>query len=133
MRRTLDSSAIIAYFRNEPGGSIVDALLQDPSIVCYCHAVNLCEIYYDFLRSDDERTARQVIADAKSAGVIERRDLSGDFWRRVARLKSRGRISIADCFCLALAQVTDSELVTADRHEFAPLVPLNLCAITFIR
>jgi len=131
--RVLDASAMMAYLRGENGAPLVQAILLDPKVVCYAHAVNLCEVYYDFLRSSDEKTARQIIRELKNLDVIERQDMSGAFWRRVGRLKSRGRISIAGCFCLALAQVTDSELVTADRHEFAPLVPLNLCAITFIR
>jgi predicted nucleic acid-binding protein len=44
-----------------------------------------------------------------------------------------GRISLADCFCIVLAQELSGEVVTSDHHEFDPLVPLNLVPITFIR
>ena len=66
-------------------------------------------------------------------GIIERRDMSRRFWQRVGILKARGRISIADCFAIALAQELSAELVTADHHEFDPLVPLGLVPIRFIR
>lgn len=43
------------------------------------------------------------------------------------------RISIADCFCIALTQRLNGEVVTCDHHEFDAIVPLNLCPIQFIR
>src|SRR5712691_6209447 len=129
----LDASALVAYANGEPGGEIVESLLDDLDAICYAHAVNLCEVYYGVLRATDERTARQVIADLRAAGVIERRDMSRRFWSMVGRLKSRGGISLADCFCVALAQRLSGEAVTADHREFDPLVPFGICPILFIR
>lgn len=83
-----------------------------------------------------ERTARQLITDLSAAGVIERRDISRRFWIRVGRPKSRGGISLADCFCVALAQHLGGQVVTSDYGEFDPLVLLVLigvCPILFIR
>ena len=37
----LDTSAMVAYVNNEPGGVVVEALLDGPDSVCYAHAVNL--------------------------------------------------------------------------------------------
>jgi predicted nucleic acid-binding protein len=129
----LDASALVALANGEPGGAVVDGLLHDPDALCYAHAVNLCEVFYGILRATDETTARQLIRDLYTAGVIERRDLSARFWFRVGRLKARGGISIADCFGIALAQVLGGEIVTSDHHEFDPLVPLGIVPIRFIR
>lgn len=83
MNYVLDACAMLAYLKGEPGAQVVAALLTDPAHVCYAHALNLCEVYYDFIRRSDEPTARQAIADLLADGIIERRDISGPFWRSV--------------------------------------------------
>lgn len=45
MNNILDACAMIAYLRGEPGGEVVDRLLQDPAEVCFAHVLNLCEVY----------------------------------------------------------------------------------------
>ena len=124
---------MVAYLAGEPGALVVDTLLNDAKALCYAHSVNLCEVFYDSLRTTDEHQARQALEDLYSAGVIERRDLSRSFWQSVGKLKARGRISLADCFGLALAQHLGGEIVTSDHHEFDPLVPLGIVPIRFIR
>ncbi len=124
---------MLAYLKGETGASVVEALLRGPAETCYAHAVNLCEVYYDFLRRTDARTAEHAIADLLTDGVIERQDMGRRFWRRVGQLKARGGIALADCFCIALAQQLSGEVVTSDHHEFDPLVPLGVCPINFIR
>lgn len=124
---------MLAYLKGEAGAPVVDGLLRSPAEACYAHVINLCEVYYDFIRRADERTARQAIRDLQADGVQARRDLSTRFWFRVGRLKARGRISLADCFCIVLAQELSGEVVTSDHHEFDPLVSLGLCPIRFIR
>jgi predicted nucleic acid-binding protein len=129
-----DASAMVAYLAGEPGAAVVDQLLNDPNALCYAHSVNLCEVFYDSLRTtNDARQARQTVIDLIAAGVIERRDMSRRFWQRVGGLKARGRISLADCFGIALAQELSGEIVTSDHHEFDPLVPLGIVTINFIR
>jgi predicted nucleic acid-binding protein len=129
----LDSGAIIAYFDGEPGGDMVANLLADPSHVCYCHAVNLAEVHYHFWRTADEAAADKVMETLRIDGLITREDMDESFWKAISRLKVNGNISIADCFCIALAQRLSAEVVTTDHREFDPLVPLGLCPITFIR
>ena len=133
MNLVLDACALIAYLRGEPGSEIVDALLSDPSVSCFAHSINLCEVHYHFLRAADEATATQVLLDLDSVGLIERSDIGRPFWRRVGALKPRGRISLADCFCLALSQELGATLVTSDHHEYDAIVPLGICPIRFIR
>ena len=128
-----DSSAILAHLSSEPGAKVVDALLNDLNSDCYAHAINLCEVYYHVLRIADEHQAQQTIMDYHIYGVNERRDMDGQFWRSVGKLKAHGRISIADCFSIALAQKLSGEVVTADHHEFDAIVPLGIVPIRFIR
>jgi PIN domain nuclease of toxin-antitoxin system len=133
MNHALDACAMLAYLRGETGGTVVDGLLQSPTETCYAHAINLLEVYYDFIRKHSEPIARQALKDLADAGVITRRDMSQPFLHRAGQLKARGRISIADCFCIALAQSVGGQVVTTDHHEFDPLVPLGIVPIQFIR
>ena len=129
----LDASAMVAYITAELGGSVVRSLLLDSRTICYAHSVNLCEVYYDIIRRGDANSAKEAVESLFADGVIERQDMSRQFWQKVGKLKSRGRISIADCFAIAFAQELSGEVVTANHHEFDPLVPLGIVPIQFIR
>ena len=124
---------MIAYLRGEPGGTVVDALLKQPTETCYAHTINLLEVYYDFIRRSGEPVARQALKDLAAAGVEERRDMNRRCTRRVGRLNARRRISLPDCFCIVRAQVLSCEVVTSDHGEFDPLVSLGILPILFIR
>jgi predicted nucleic acid-binding protein len=130
----LDASAIIAYLRGEPGADAVSAILVDPAHVCLAHALNLCEVYYDFYRSNGETAARNAINDMFALGVQLRDDLSAEVWQAAGALKAlQRRISLADCFAVTLAQVAGGSVLTSDHHEFDSLAARGICAITFIR
>jgi PIN domain nuclease of toxin-antitoxin system len=129
----LDACAMIAYLRGELGGTVVDGFLNSPTDTCYAHSINLLEVYYDFIRKHDEPTARQALGDLRAVGVITRRDMNQPYLHQVGQLKARGRISLADCFCIVLAQTLSGQVVTSDHHEFDPLVPLGIVTIHFIR
>ena len=131
--QVIDASALMAFLWGEPGASVVNSLLSDPSQACYAHSINLCEVYYQVIRQSDEATARKAIGDLRALGLIERSNIDEPFWRMVASLKARGRISLADCFCLGLAIELGGQVVTSDHKEFDPLVPLGICPILFIR
>ena len=130
----LDACAVVAFLWGETGAAVTARLLSDPGVICFIYAVNLCEVYYDAVRRTDVTTAQQDIENLLASGLNMRTDLDTAFWQRVGDLKiSPGKLSIADCFALALAQTTGGTLVTSDHHEFDPIVPLNLCPILFIR
>ncbi len=113
----LDACALLALLKNEPGGSVIETRL----------------LYYQLIREAGEPYARQTIADLLASGIIERDDMNSSFWQSVGQLKARGGISLADCFCLALAIKLSGQVVTCDHGEFDPLVPLNICPIFFFR
>ena len=53
---------------------------------------------------------------------------------RAAEHKARWRrVSLADCFALALAQTLGGILLTSDHHEFDPLVSAGVKSIEFFR
>lgn len=133
MNYVLDACAMIAYLRDEAGAEVVEQFLHGPADICLAHSVNLCEVYYDFIRASDEATARQAIADLFSDGVIERKDMSRRFWYEVGHLKARHRVSLADCHCIALARLVSGEVLTTDRREFGPIERLGLCRVQFVR
>lgn len=128
-----DACAIIAHIYDEVGGDEVGRILNEPDAMCTIHAVNAIEVCYDLLRRWDPIAARQALLDFERRGLTIREDLDSTFWQEVGQLKSRGRISLADCFCITLAQRLGGTVVTTDHHEFDRLVPLGLCPIHFIR
>jgi PIN domain nuclease of toxin-antitoxin system len=134
MVRVLDACAMIAYLRDEPGGDLVESYLLDKSNPCMAHAINLCEVYYDFLRAKDESTAQAAIVDLSSMGLITREDMDAQFWQEAGKYKATiKKVSLADCFAMALANRMQADLVTSDHHEFDPIAASGLCSIKFIR
>lgn len=130
----MDSTAMIALLRLEQGQAIVRAILEDKNNTCYAHAINLCEVFYDFARSDSEARAEQAIADLFRVNVIERDDLDSAFWREAGKLKAfHRRVSLADCCALALTLRVRGTLVTSDHHELDVLAAANVCPIQFFR
>ena len=94
----------------------------------------VCEVYYDFYRSEGEQEAENIVKELVNIEVKIRYDLTSKFWRQVGKYKATiKRISLADCFALALANQEKGILVTSDRKEFEPVIPLNICQISFIR
>lgn len=134
MNIILDACAIIAFLRDEKGAENVENLLFDSDNYCVIHAINLCEVYYDFYRSGGEQEAENIIQQLTDIKVKIRFDLTANFWKQVAKYKATiKRISLADCFALTLASQENGILITSDRKEFEPVIPLNICQIDFIR
>ncbi len=114
----MDACALIAFLRDEDGADIIEQMFNDADISCSAHAINLCEVYYDFLRVADYKTAVGAIKDLIGFGLVIREDMDSGLWRAAGDLKSKYRLSLADCFAVALTSRIDGELVTSDHHEF---------------
>jgi PIN domain nuclease of toxin-antitoxin system len=129
----IDASALIAFLRDEPGADVVENVLSAPE-KRYAHALNLCEVYYDFFRASNQDAAEAAIADLLGLGIEERTEMDSEFWKDVGGLKAvHRRVSLADCCALALARRLGARLVTADRHEFEPILSASIAQIEFIR
>jgi uncharacterized protein with PIN domain len=71
MPSTLDSSALLALVRNEPGAGVVLTALTRAGNVCYAHEVNLCEVFYVRARELGEAQAeRDLELLLAASGVI---------------------------------------------------------------
>jgi PIN domain nuclease of toxin-antitoxin system len=105
----LDACTLIAFLRREQGADLVRSLLRDRNNVCQIHAINLCEVYYDIIRVADEATAQAAVADTHSIGLIVREDMDPLFWQAAGKLKAQRRLSLADCFAVALADRVGGE------------------------
>lgn len=134
MNLVMDSSALLALLRDENGADVVDALLWDAGNHNVVHAINLCEVYYNLVREFGEPQAESYLNLLGTLGLTIREDMDPDLWREAGRYKAKmKRISLADCFCMALANRTSAELVTADHHELDEVAASGLCKVRFIR
>ncbi|MCB9150900.1 MAG: type II toxin-antitoxin system VapC family toxin [Caldilineaceae bacterium] len=129
----LDACAMIAYLRNEEGADVIEQHLLDANSTCYAHAINVCELYYDFLRVSDQATALAAVHDLQNIGIIVSEDLDSALWQAAGSLKATQRLSLADCFALAFANRLGGQLLTSDHHEFDPIQTAGLAAILFFR
>ncbi len=134
MNVVMDACALIAYVRGEEGADNVRMVLDDKQIICRVHVVNLGEVYYDAIRRANEQQAKQIVDELERTGLLFHNDIDTEFWQTVARYKATlRRVSLADCFVLALAQRTKADIVTSDHHEFDSLVEQKVCTVRFIR
>lgn len=135
----MDASALIAYLRGEEGSSVVEQLLLDASPNCCVHAVNVCEVFYVFLRDAGIDAARGAVQDLREVGLVVREDLDTGLWQQAGVLKAHSltalhnRMSLADAFGLALAKRLDCDFVTSDHKELDAIAASGDVRITFIR
>ena len=133
MNLALDSSAIIALLKDEPGADVVERLLLDSDNVCYAHAVNLCEVYYDFLRMGGEDVAQAALSTLAGLGIVFSEEMDKDVWQEAGRHKAQLKLPLGDCFLLAMASRIGGEAVTADRKDFEPVAAGGKLSVRFIR
>ncbi len=139
-----DSSAFLALAREETGGDLVADLLEDADVPKFVHSANLCEVFHQTWRYEEERGrsgrlgAEEAIFDIRSAGVLERADMDGALWRDAGELIALRRLAgaslpLGDALGVALARRLDAQFVTADHAEIEPLRAAGLVDVVFIR
>lgn len=128
----LDACAMIALLRRETGETVVWNHLTDPAATCYAHAINFCEVSYDFYRDAGEMAAQSAIHDLKALGINDRSDFDEAFWQEAGRLKAVHRkVSLADCCAIALTNRVGGTLLTSDHHELDAITATGVCSIVF--
>jgi ribonuclease VapC len=120
--QVLDSYALLAFLRDEPGAEIVAGLLeragqQNRSV--HMTEVNYAEVQYTIRRKDGE-TVWASIAGQLLAAPIEFHAADRRLADVAAGFKARFKISLAAAFAAALAKERKAELVTGD-PEFRAL------------
>jgi PIN domain nuclease of toxin-antitoxin system len=133
----LDSSAIIALLDKEAGWEAARQVLRDHPGRLHMHSLNVCEVLYHARRKrpdDPEAGIADTRALLAAVGIVEHADMDAALVDAAARLKADiARVSLADCFLLALAARLGGTAVTADRGELDKPEPLAVCPIHFIR
>jgi uncharacterized protein with PIN domain len=128
-----DACAVIALLQAEAGASLASELLGAQQR-CLLHAINACEIYYDLYRRDGPEIADGLQEVLAGYGFELIEEAPSSLWRTAGKLKAAWRrVSLADCFALALALETSATLVTTDHREFDPLAEAGVCPIRFLR
>ena len=114
--QVLDSYALLALLRDEPGAEIVAGLLERASQQnrsVHMTEVNYAEVQYTIRRKDGE-TVWASIASELLAAPIEFHAADRRLADVAAGFKARFKISLADAFAAALAKERKAELVTGD-------------------
>jgi PIN domain nuclease of toxin-antitoxin system len=134
MNYVLDACSLIAYLRKENGGEIVRDLLLESKNQCSIHALNLCEVYYDFERFAGRNVADEVIEIVSELGIDIIEDMDESLWKLAGHIKATiKRISLADTFAIALSLRLKASLVTTDHKEFDRIDKEKICKVLFIR
>lgn len=118
----LDSYALLAYFRDEPGADKVEALLHKASKKdqpLHMTEVNYAEVQYMTLRKDGE-AAWSRVSKALETLPIQFHPANRELADLAAGFKAKHKMSLADAFAAALAKAKNAELVTGDK-EFRAL------------
>jgi predicted nucleic acid-binding protein len=122
LAKVLDSFALIAYFRDEPGAETVEDLLitaGKKDLPLHMTDVNYAEVRYSIAKKDGIpawEEASEILAGLPIEFHSTNRalaDIAADF-------KTRFKMSLADAFSAALAKQMEAELVTGD-PEFEAL------------
>jgi uncharacterized protein with PIN domain len=128
----VDASAVIAYFKQEQGHEVFASLLADEENVLAVHVTNLCEVYYNYLRSDGIDKAEEAWQRASGMlGVIEKSD--ANFMKRVGRWKVDYTLPLGDAFASAAAEENACPLVTTDHNDFDAIEAAGVLQIVWLR
>lgn len=128
----VDASALIAYFKGEAGQERFAEILRDERNLLAMHSVNLCEVYYGYLRSDGLPQAEEAWAKADDIlGIFQKAD--AQFMKRVGRWKIRHNLPLGDAFAAATAEEYACPLVTTDHNDFEPVERAGDLTIVWLR
>lgn len=114
--RVLDSFALIAYFRDEPGAETMEQLLVSASkkdSPFQMTDVNYAEVKYSIVKKDGA-AAWEEAAKVLQGLPIEFQSTTRALADSAADFKARFKLSLADAFAAALAKERKTELVTGD-------------------
>ncbi len=128
----VDASAIIAYLKGEPGQDVLAALLRDDRNVLWMHVLNVCEVYYNYLRSDGAAKADEALeATTSVVGFLALAEIQ--FMKRVSRWKVTHNLGICDAIAAAAAEEYGCPLVTTDHDDFDPIENASALQIVWLR
>ncbi|MDR2490038.1 MAG: type II toxin-antitoxin system VapC family toxin [Spirochaetaceae bacterium] len=125
----LDACALIAFLNEERGSGFetVDNLFVRAGAgeISLCmNAVNLVEVYYNFIRSDGQTVADEIMRGIDALPIEYITDMDSGIRSEAARFKACYPMSLADAFlcataksCSAAAVTKDTEIEAAEQSE----------------
>ena len=129
----LDAGAPMALFKREEGAAEMRRLLRAHREETFIHAVNFLEIFYNTEREFDRARAERVWDIVDRLKIQVRHDFDRDFLRDASFVKTQHKMSLADCFAVALARRLNCPLVSTDHHELDAIHAAGVCSVLFIR
>jgi predicted nucleic acid-binding protein len=130
--KVLDSFALIAYFRDEPGAEAVENLMVAASkkdSPLHMTDVNYAEVKYSIVKKDGP-AAWEEAAKILQGLPIDFHPTDRALADGAADFKVRFKMSLADAFAAALAKEKKAELVTGDREFKAIEAELKILWLT---
>jgi predicted nucleic acid-binding protein len=129
----LDACALLATFKEEVGHDIVSELYEkaaNDEISLCINMINLLEVYYVLIYDFGIEFSKERLSEVINSSV-EITNLSLDYLKEAARIKTTYKISIADSIVLAETSVSGGTIITADHHEM-DVVEQNESTIKFL-
>ena len=114
----IDACALIAFFHGEVGGEKLQELFINPENVFFIHAINVSEVYYDFLKRSNKKDANAFLEDCKKLPVEIIWNINEEILKLASLFKTKYKISIADSYFLAITQINNATPISTDHHEF---------------
>lgn len=112
----LDTSALIELVYSTPAGSRLREKLIQGFVEAFTTELNIAELRYVLCRKLGLKESSVRVDKLLASGYIAVEDFSA-LIAEASELKCQRAISLADCFCLALAQKTSSKAVFASREK----------------
>lgn len=128
----LDTSALLALFKDEEGAQEVEDILatcRAGHSRAFLPFMSLMEFEYSTLRVRDRTTTERALSVIQ-AWPAKRTESSPEWGRRAAWVKSQVSLSVGDAWNAALALMLDAELVHKD-PEFDHVPGLKHCRLPY--
>jgi predicted nucleic acid-binding protein len=118
----LDACALIAYFAKEDGAEKIKEILkqaiENKNTIIYMNKINLLEVYYDVVKTYNEREAHNMMEIVAEMPIEIIHELNDNAFKKAGLLKAKYKISLADSIALAESITRNATLITSDHHEF---------------
>lgn len=120
----IDASAVLAAILGEAGGDAVFDQLEDAMV----STVNMAEVYTYAALNDLPTAAIDAFFADTGIEIVPYEEAHAVTAGRLAPVTRKAGLSLGDRSCLALAQVREAEVLTADRPwaQVADAVGLNI-------
>ena len=113
----LDACGLIVFLQKEEGFDKVKAILKEWGNTIIMHAINLGEVYYDALRISDQN-AEKLLEIVGKLPIKIIWNIDENLIKRAGFYKINFKMSYADSYILATAEIENAKIISTDHHEF---------------